>query len=112
MYAARVSAGETVVVLGMGGVGCGAVQGAALAGARHVVLVDPSPFKREQATIFGATHAVATIDEALTLLQDITWGQLADKVLITVDVRGRRRPGGTRDEPGGQRRCVRAGVGG
>ncbi|GAB92281.1 NDMA-dependent alcohol dehydrogenase [Gordonia rhizosphera] len=86
VYAAEVSAGETVVVLGMGGVGCGAVQGAALAGARHVVLVDPSPFKREKAKVFGATHAVATIDEALALLQEITWGQLADKVLITVDV--------------------------
>lgn len=86
VYAAGVSAGETVVVLGMGGVGCGAVQGAALAGARHVVLVDPSEFKRDQAKVFGATHAVASIDEALTLLQDITWGQLADKVLITVDV--------------------------
>ncbi|MFT4398296.1 NDMA-dependent alcohol dehydrogenase [Gordonia lacunae] len=86
VYAANVSAGETVVVLGMGGVGCGAVQGATLAGARHVVLVDPSQFKRNQAKVFGATHAVATIDEALELLQEITWGQLADKVLITVDV--------------------------
>ncbi|GAA4391330.1 NDMA-dependent alcohol dehydrogenase [Tsukamurella soli] len=86
VYAAEVQAGETVVVLGMGGVGCGAVQGAHLAGARHVVLVDPSPFKREQAKIFGATHAVASIEEATTLLQDLTWGHMADKVLITVDV--------------------------
>ncbi|NDV10970.1 NDMA-dependent alcohol dehydrogenase [Rhodococcus sp. IEGM 248] len=86
VYAAGVSAGETVVVLGMGGVGCGAVQGAALAGARHVVVVDPSPFKREQAKVFGATHTAASIDEALPLLQDLTWGHLADKVLITVAV--------------------------
>ncbi|MDF0528994.1 NDMA-dependent alcohol dehydrogenase [Tsukamurella sp. 8F] len=86
VYAAGVSAGETVVVLGMGGVGCGAVQGAHLAGARHVVLVDPSPFKREQGKVFGATHTVATIEEALPLLEELTWGHLADKVLITVDV--------------------------
>ncbi|MFT4044454.1 MAG: NDMA-dependent alcohol dehydrogenase [Gordonia sp. (in: high G+C Gram-positive bacteria)] len=86
VYAAGVSAGETVVVFGMGGVGCGAVQGASLAGARHVVLIDPSPFKREQAKIFGATHAVASVEEALPLLEEITWGHLADKVLITVDV--------------------------
>lgn len=86
VYAAGVQAGETVVVLGMGGVGCGAVQGAALAGARHVVLVDPSEFKREQGKIFGATHAVASIEEALPLLEEITWGRLADKVLITVAV--------------------------
>ncbi|ABG94637.1 MULTISPECIES: NDMA-dependent alcohol dehydrogenase [Rhodococcus] len=84
VYAAGVQAGETVVVIGMGGVGCGAVQGAALAGARHVVVVDPAEFKREQAKIFGATHTAASIDEALPLLQDLTWGQLADKVLITV----------------------------
>jgi S-(hydroxymethyl)glutathione dehydrogenase/alcohol dehydrogenase len=86
VYAAEVSAGETVVVLGMGGVGCGAVQGAALAGARHVVLVDPSPVKREQAKVFGATHAVATVEEALPLIQELTWGYMADKVLITVGV--------------------------
>lgn len=86
VYAAGVGAGETVVILGMGGVGCGAVQGAALAGARHVIVVDPSSFKREQAKIFGATHTAADIDEALALVQDLTWGHLADKVLITVDV--------------------------
>jgi S-(hydroxymethyl)glutathione dehydrogenase/alcohol dehydrogenase len=86
VYAADVSAGETVVVLGMGGVGCGAVQGAALAGARHVVVIDPSPFKRNEAKTFGATHTAANIDEAMTLLQDLTWGQLADKVIITVAV--------------------------
>lgn len=86
VYAAGVQAGETVVVLGMGGVGCGAVQGAALAGARHVILIDPSEFKREQSKIFGATHAVASVEEALPLLNDLTWGRLADKVLITVAV--------------------------
>jgi S-(hydroxymethyl)glutathione dehydrogenase/alcohol dehydrogenase len=86
VYAAGVSAGETVVILGMGGVGCGAVQGAALAGARHVVVVDPSPFKREQAKTFGATHTVASITEALPLIQDLTWGYLADKVIITIAV--------------------------
>ncbi|MGW4720680.1 NDMA-dependent alcohol dehydrogenase [Nocardia sp. NPDC004260] len=86
VYAAGVSAGETVVILGMGGVGCGAVQGAALSGARYVVLVDPSPAKRAQAKIFGATHAVASVDEAFPLLQELTWGYMADKVLIAVGV--------------------------
>jgi NDMA-dependent alcohol dehydrogenase len=86
VYAAGVSAGETVVVMGMGGVGCGAVQGAALAGARHVVLIDPSKVKRDQASVFGATHAVATVEEAQALVNDLTWGAMADKVLITVGV--------------------------
>ena len=42
-----------------GGVGMNAVQGASMAGARHVVAVDPLEFKREQAQIFGATHSAA-----------------------------------------------------
>ncbi|HEY5858571.1 MAG TPA: NDMA-dependent alcohol dehydrogenase [Aldersonia sp.] len=86
VYAAGVSAGETVVILGMGGVGCGAVQGAALAGARHVVVVDPSQFKRDQAKIFGASHTASSIEEALALLQELTWGRMADKAIITVAV--------------------------
>ena len=49
MYAADVQPGETVVVVGCGGVGMNAVQGAAMAGARHVIAVDPVEFKREQA---------------------------------------------------------------
>jgi NDMA-dependent alcohol dehydrogenase len=84
VYAADVQAGETVVVLGVGGVGAGAIQGAALAGARFLIAIDPSPFKQEQAKLLGATHAVSSIEEALPLLQDITWGQLADKALITI----------------------------
>ena len=86
VYAAAVSAGETVVIIGMGGVGCGAVQGAALSGARHVIVVDPAEFKREQAKIFGATHTAASIDEAMPLIQELTWGHMADKVIITVGV--------------------------
>lgn len=85
VYAGKTHPGDTTVILGMGGVGCGAVQGAALAGARHVVVVDPSPFKRTEAVRFGATHVVSTIEEAATLLPDLTWGAMADVVIITVD---------------------------
>ena len=48
-YAADVQTGETVVVIGIGGVGMNAVQGAAMAGARHVVAVDPVEWKRDSA---------------------------------------------------------------
>lgn len=84
VYVGKVTAGDTVVVLGMGGVGCGAVQGAAQAGARHVVVVDPSAFKRSEAKRFGATHTAADIEEAQSLLVDLTWGAMADVVVITV----------------------------
>jgi S-(hydroxymethyl)glutathione dehydrogenase/alcohol dehydrogenase len=86
VYAAEVQPGESVVVIGCGGVGMNAVQGAALAGARHVVAVDPLEFKREQAQIFGATHSAPSIEEANALVSDLTWGAMANKVIITVGV--------------------------
>ena len=64
VYRADVQPGETVVVVGIGGVGINAVQGAAMAGARHVVAVDPVKFKQDSALQFGATHAVGSIEEA------------------------------------------------
>jgi S-(hydroxymethyl)glutathione dehydrogenase/alcohol dehydrogenase len=86
VYAAQVQQGESVVVVGCGGVGMNAIQGASLSGARHVVAVDPVEFKREQAQIFGATHTASSIEEATALVMDITWGAMADKVVITMGV--------------------------
>jgi S-(hydroxymethyl)glutathione dehydrogenase/alcohol dehydrogenase len=85
-YAADVQPGETVVIIGIGGVGINAVQGAALAGARHVIAVDPVQFKRDQALLFGATHTAASIEEAVALVGELTWGANADKAIITTGV--------------------------
>jgi NDMA-dependent alcohol dehydrogenase len=81
--AANVQPGETVVVVGIGGVGANALQGAAYAGARHVIAIDPVAFKHEQAPIFGATHCVSSFEEAQALVGELTWGANADKVIIT-----------------------------
>ncbi|PPJ25550.1 NDMA-dependent alcohol dehydrogenase [Nocardia nova] len=78
--------GDSVAVIGIGGIGINAVQGAVAAGARHVVAIDPVEFKRAKALEFGATHAVSNIDEARTLLTDLTLGRLADIAVITTDV--------------------------
>jgi S-(hydroxymethyl)glutathione dehydrogenase/alcohol dehydrogenase len=86
VYRADVQPGETVVVVGIGGVGINAVQGAAMAGARYVVAVDPVQFKRDEALKFGATHAVASIEEAFALVGEITWGAMAEKAIITTGV--------------------------
>ena len=83
VYVADVKVGETVVVIGCGGVGMNAVQGAAMAGARYVIAVDPVEFKREQSQVFGATHAVSSIEEASALLAELTWGRNAEKVIMT-----------------------------
>ena len=84
--AAGVQPGDVVVVMGCGGIGINAVQGAALAGARHVIVVDPHPFKRETALKLGGTEAFATIDEATDFARSITNGQGADSAIVTVGV--------------------------
>lgn len=85
-YAGGVRAGDSVVVYGIGGIGINAVQGAAHAGAKHVIAVDPVAFKRDTAVKFGATHAFASAAEAAEKLNELTWGQMADQALVTVGV--------------------------
>jgi len=85
-YAADVRPGETVVVVGCGGIGINAIQGAALAGAENVVAVDPVEFKRQQALAFGATHTAASMEEAAGLVSQLTWGANADKAILTTSV--------------------------
>ena len=83
---AEVRPGDCVIVMGVGGVGINAVQGAAYAGASQVVAVDPVEFKRETALRLGATHAVSSMDDALALVQPFTNGQGADSCVICVGV--------------------------
>jgi S-(hydroxymethyl)glutathione dehydrogenase/alcohol dehydrogenase len=83
---AAVSAGDTVVVVGIGGIGINAVQGAAMAGARRVVAVDPIEFKREKAMEFGATETFTSMEEALPAVMEMTQGMMADKVIMTPGV--------------------------
>ncbi len=83
---ADVSPGDTVVVVGIGGIGINAVQGARMAGARHVIAVDPVEFKREKAMELGATHTFASMEEALPEVMNLSWGRMADKVIMTPGV--------------------------
>lgn len=80
--AAGVAAGDVVVVFGSGGVGINAVQGAALAGASEVVVVDPVAFKRDFALKHGATQAFATAAEATEYVFGISNGQGAHKSIV------------------------------
>ncbi len=86
---ADVRPGENVVVMGAGGVGMNAVQGAAAAGAKRVMVIDPVESKRERAMEFGATHTYASAEEAMGGVNELTWGRMAEKVIITVgDIEG------------------------
>jgi NDMA-dependent alcohol dehydrogenase len=84
--AAGIRDGDTVVVVGTGGVGMSAVMGAAIAGAAQIVAVDPVAFKREQALKLGATHAAPSVDAAQALVSDLTRNRMADSAIITVGV--------------------------
>ena len=78
--------GDTVVVVGIGGIGINAVQGARMAGAKRVIAVDPVEFKREKAMELGATHTFASMAEAIPAVMEMTWGQMADRVIMTPGV--------------------------
>ncbi|WFL76263.1 Zn-dependent alcohol dehydrogenase [Altererythrobacter arenosus] len=73
--AAKVVPGETVAVIGCGGVGLAVVNAAKIAGAGKVIAVDPIPEKRELAKVLGATHTVdAVADDAVKLIHEISDG--------------------------------------
>jgi S-(hydroxymethyl)glutathione dehydrogenase/alcohol dehydrogenase len=79
--------GDTVAVIGCGGVGSGAIQGAVHAGARAVVAIDTNQSKVDRALKIGATHGCATtLDAAFTILPELTMGKNCDVVIITVGV--------------------------
>jgi NDMA-dependent alcohol dehydrogenase len=86
VYRAEVKPGETVVVVGVGGVGINAVQGAHMAGAKNIVAVDPVEFKQKAALDFGATHTASSIDEAIPLVRDLTRGEMADAVILVPSI--------------------------
>ncbi|MDP9433670.1 MAG: NDMA-dependent alcohol dehydrogenase [Actinomycetota bacterium] len=84
VYAADVRPGDNVAVIGIGGVGANAVQGAKIAGAKRIFAIDPVEFKREQAMALGATHTFASMEEAAGPINEITWGTMAQKAILTV----------------------------
>jgi S-(hydroxymethyl)glutathione dehydrogenase/alcohol dehydrogenase len=86
VHCAETEPGEIVVVVGCGGVGMNAVQGAAMAGAKVVIAVDPVAFKREEAFKFGATHAFESMADAIEALREMTLGVMADKVIMVPSV--------------------------
>jgi S-(hydroxymethyl)glutathione dehydrogenase/alcohol dehydrogenase len=83
---ARVEPGSSVVVIGIGGVGLNAVQGAALSGAHPIIALDLLDSKLAAARSFGATHTGNAAESEATseMVQDLTSGRGADYVFVTV----------------------------
>ncbi|MEZ5262406.1 MAG: Zn-dependent alcohol dehydrogenase [Acidimicrobiales bacterium] len=72
---AKVEPGATVAVIGCGGIGLNAVQGAALAGASRIIAVDLNPMKLELAKTFGATDVVNGSDgDSVKQVRELTKG--------------------------------------
>ena len=72
---ADVQPGESVVIVGAGGVGLNAVNGAIIAGAGKIIVVDVADDKLEKAKLFGATHTVnSTTEDAVAYVQAVTQG--------------------------------------
>lgn len=82
--AGGVRPGDITIVMGVGGIGINAVQGAAHAGAARVIAVDPVAFKRDVALRLGATDAFADISEAAEFARSLTDWQGADNAIVAV----------------------------
>jgi S-(hydroxymethyl)glutathione dehydrogenase/alcohol dehydrogenase len=81
---ADIRPGEDVAIVGIGGVGMAALQGAVIAGARNIFAIDPVEWKRDQALKFGATHVYPDVFAAMGGIQEVTHGLMAHKVVVTV----------------------------
>ncbi|PON83983.1 Alcohol dehydrogenase superfamily, zinc-type [Trema orientale] len=86
-HAAEVRPGDTVAVIGMGGVGSSCLQIAKAFGASDIIAVDVKDEKLQKAKVFGATHAVNAIKEdAVEKIREITGGKGVD---IAVEALGK-----------------------
>jgi S-(hydroxymethyl)mycothiol dehydrogenase len=87
MNTGNVSRGDSVAVIGCGGVGDAAIAGARLAGASPIIAIDRDPKKLQMARELGATHTIdASKVDAVEAVQELTGGFGAD---VVVDAVGR-----------------------
>jgi S-(hydroxymethyl)glutathione dehydrogenase / alcohol dehydrogenase len=109
LNAAQVRGGESVLVIGLGGVGLSAVQGARLAEAGRIIAVDVSDAKEPLARAAGATDFLVSSSDLAQQVRDLTDGRGADVALECVGSALTIRQAWTAVRRGG--RCVVVGVG-
>jgi S-(hydroxymethyl)glutathione dehydrogenase/alcohol dehydrogenase len=107
--AGRVQPGDTVLVIGLGGVGLSAVQGARLAGATRIIAVDVSDAKEPLARASGATDFLVASPDLGKQVRGLTDGRGADTALECVGSATTIRQAWTAVRRGGT--CVVVGVG-
>ncbi len=98
-HVAHVKPGDTVAVIGCGGVGLNVIQGARIAGAARIVAIDANPQKLPLAGRLGATDLVDASDvDPVEAVRGLTGGRCRPRL------RGRRAAGHGRDGVGHDRR--------
>ena len=109
MNTAGVEEGATVLVMGLGGIGLSAVQGAVIAGASTIVASDPVGSRRSMAARFGATHTIDPLAGDLdAAIMEITEGIGMDYVFETAGVAALIEQGVRLSRSGGTTVCVGA----
>ena len=99
VYAGGVRPGDAVAVVGVGGLGSAAVQGARLAGARHIFADRPGAVQADDRRAASARRTRRTdVAAAFDLIREVTWGRMCDVVVLTMGT-GRARPDGRRSSP-------------
>ena len=100
-HTAKVQPGSSVAVVGCGGIGLAAVNGAAIAGAGRIIAIDKDPAKLELAKTFGATDGLLASDDIAKRVIEMTQGGVHDAFeCIGLKVTAEQcfamlRPGGT-----------------
>lgn len=85
---AKVTIGESVAVIGCGGVGLNAVQGARIGGATTIIAIDPRPDRLELAKKMGATHTIEPNKSLISQIRELTFGRGVD---VALEVAGRQQ---------------------
>ncbi|MCA6095722.1 zinc-binding dehydrogenase [Streptomyces sp. SCA3-4] len=109
-HSARVRAGETVAVYGVGGVGLSVLQAARIAGAATIVAVDVSPEKEALARAAGATAFVVASEDTARTVRELTGGHGVDVAVECVGHAGTIRTAWSSTRRGGRTTVV--GIGG
>jgi NDMA-dependent alcohol dehydrogenase len=86
MFTARVQHGESVAVIGCGGVGLNCIQGARMSGASTIIAIDVNEAKLDMARSFGATHGVVSAGDVREQIRALTGGRGADHTFEAVGV--------------------------
>ncbi len=102
LNSAKVQAGESVTVVGLGGIGLCAVQGARIAGAHPIIAIDVNPAKADLAKELGADHFLVADEDTPGQVRELTGGIGSDHVIECVGLASTIRQSWSMSRRGGR----------